>query len=314
MPGYLILHRAGELRRRAERALERLASCDLCPRLCRVDRTAGELGACKAGRAAPVSSYNPHFGEESPLVGEGGSGTIFFAGCNLHCVFCQNYEISHATDDAAEASPEQLAGIMLRLQEEGCHNINCVTPSHVAAQILEALPVAADMGLRLPLVWNSSGYDALDTLRLLDGVVDIYMPDVKFYHAEASRRFAKAPDYPERAREAVLEMHRQAGDLKIEDGVAVSGLLVRHLVMPEGAAGTREWMEFLAREVSVDTYVNVMDQYRPCGRAAEFPELSRMITLEEHQEALQAAQDAGLTRLDDRSSRVPHLLRALLGR
>ena len=301
---------SGELLRRAREAVSRLACCELCPRRCRVNRLAGETGLCMTGRRALIASYNLHFGEEDPLVGRGGSGTIFFAGCNLLCAFCQNDDISHDVTGACGASPEQLAAVMLSLQNEGAENINFVTPSHVVPQILEALPLAAKDGLRLPLVYNTGGYDAVETLALLEGVVDIYMPDVKFWSGEAAKRFMRAGDYPERARAAVREMHRQVGDLVLDaDGRAVRGLLVRHLVMPDGLAGTGEWMRFLAGEISPDTYVNVMGQYRPCGRAGEFPELARPPASAEHRAALEAAGRAGITRLDERRS--GYLLRLL---
>jgi len=314
MPVYLNLHRTGELARRAEQALEALRRCEVCPRQCRVNRLEDELGFCKVGRLARVASYAPHFGEEDPLVGSKGSGTIFFAQCSLACAFCQNFDISHLGRNEPKAFPEQLAAIMLELQGRGAHNINFVTPSHVVPQILEALPLAADQGLHLPLVYNSGGYDALETLRLLDGVVDIYMPDAKFFSPEAAKRYCKAEDYPERARRALKEMHRQVGDLELNDnGIAVRGLLVRHLVMPDDLAGTRQWMEFLAREISSNTYVNIMDQYRPCGDVAAFPELQRSIGPEEYEAALDAAAKAGITRLDQRRLRLSdRLLRALL--
>lgn len=314
MPAYLNLHRTGELVRRAEQALATLRRCEVCPRLCRVNRLENELGFCKVGRLAKVASYAPHFGEEDPLVGSGGSGTIFFAQCSLACTFCQNFDISHLGQDEPQASPGQLAAIMLGLQDQGVHNINLVTPSHVVPQILEALILAAQQGLRLPLVYNSSGYDALKTLMLLDGVVDIYMPDAKFFSPEVAKRYCQAEDYPERARQAIKEMHRQVGDLELkESGIAVRGLLIRHLVMPEDLAGTRSWMEFLAREISLNTYVNIMDQYRPCGDVAAFPELQRFITPEEYKAALDAAAKAGITRLDQRRLRLSdRLLRALL--
>ncbi len=314
MPSYLNLHRTGELARRAEQALEALRRCEVCPRQCRVNRLENELGFCKIGRLARVASYAPHFGEEDPLVGSGGSGTIFFAQCSLACTFCQNFDISHAGRGFPAAFPEQLAAIMLELQGQGAHNINFVTPSHVVPQVLEALPLAAKQGLRLPLVYNSSGYDILETLKLLNGVVDIYMPDAKFFSPEAAKRYCQAEDYPERARQALKEMHRQVGDLELDEGgIAVRGLLVRHLVMPDDLAGTRQWMEFLAREISPNTYVNVMDQYRPCGDVAAFPELQRSITPEEYEAALDAAAAAGITRLDQRRLRLSaRLLRALV--
>jgi putative pyruvate formate lyase activating enzyme len=265
-----------------------------------VDRHHGELGVCRTGDKPLVSSYGPHFGEEDPLVGRNGSGTIFFAQCNLFCIFCQNWEISHG-GEGEEITARDLAAIMIHLQERGCHNINFVTPSHQVAQILEALPLAIKAGLNVPLVYNSGGYDAVDTLKLLDGVVDIYMPDFKFWDPEVAERLCAAKDYPERAREAFKEMHRQVGDLVLDDnGVAQRGLLVRHLVLPDNLAGTKEVMKFLAQELSPNTYVNVMAQYRPCGRAFEHPSLGRFPTREELTEAQEAARQAGLTRLDRR--------------
>jgi putative pyruvate formate lyase activating enzyme len=310
---YLKLQRSGELARRAKRALALLASCRLCPRGCGADRLNDERGFCGVGRKAVVASYNLHFGEEAPLVGERGSGTIFFAGCNLKCVFCQNYDISHDPTAGLEATPEQLAGVMLHLQEQGAHNINLVTPSHVAAQILEALPIAAEHGLTLPLVWNSSGFDAVKTLRLLDGVVDIYMPDAKYWDARwAARHLRGASDYPAVARAAIAEMHRQVGELALDaSGVATRGLLVRHLVLPGGLAGSADWMRFLAG-LSRRTYVNVMDQYRPAGEAGKFPELSRSLSAREFSAAEDAARAAGLERLDDRAARLAFRLRKLL--
>ena len=255
-------------------------------------------GFCRTGRHARVASYNAHFGEESVLVGTRGSGTIFFSYCNLGCVFCQNFDISHR-GYGTETGKGQLARIMLALQEKGCANINFVTPSHVVAQILEALPIAVEQGLSLPLVYNSSGYDCIETLRLLDGIFDIYMPDLKFADGTVTARICGAPDYPEIAKAALLEMHRQVGDLALDaDGIAMRGLLVRHLVMPNGLAGTRELMRFLAREVSPDTYVNVMSQYRPRGAASKDPELGRPVTGEAYQRALTAAREEGISRLD----------------
>ncbi len=316
MPRYLHLHRTGQLAGRAAMALERLSPCSLCPRQCGVDRLGDERGLCLVGRNALVASYHLHFGEESPLSGTGGSGTIFFAGCNLGCVFCQNYDISHATDGAIETGPQQLAGIMLELQQQGAHNINVVTPTHVTAQILAALPLAADMGLRIPLVWNTSSYERTETLDLLDGVVDVFLPDIKFWDEQHARGYAHAPDYPECARRALEIMHRQVGDLVLDaDGLATQGLLVRHLVMPDDIAGTREWMHFLAEKISRQTWVNLMDQYRPCGQASLFPEIARTIRPEEYARAREMAEAADITRLDDRNDRLAfHLVRALLPR
>ena len=298
---YLGLYESGKLSARIDKALAILGECRLCPRRCKVNRLEDERGICRTGRLAVVASYAPHFGEESPLAGQFGSGTIFFTNCNLGCVFCQNYEISHL-GEGEEVTAEQLAAMMVRLQEMGCHNINFVTPSHVVPQILEALPAAIDRGLSVPLVYNSSGYDSVETLALLDGVVDIYMPDFKFWDKDSARRLAGAPDYPEKARAALREMHRQVGDLAIgANGIARRGLLVRHLVMPGGLDETREILDFLAREISVDTYVNVMDQYRPCGRAGEFPPINRPLDWEEYGEALVMTKEAGLKRLDERN-------------
>jgi putative pyruvate formate lyase activating enzyme len=301
-PGYLDLAEQGTLPARIAEALAMLESCHLCPRKCGVNRLADKVGTCRTGRQAVVSSYSPHFGEEDPLVGEGGSGTIFFTHCNLLCLFCQNYEISHL-GDGRPVSPEQLAGVMVRLQKMGCHNINFVSPSHVLPQILESLPLAIRGGLEIPLVYNTGGYDTETSLALLDGIFDLYMPDIKFMSGEASARFCQAPDYPARVREAILEMHRQVGDLVTDqEGVAQRGLLVRHLVLPEKLAGTRQAMRFLRQAVSPNTYVNIMAQYRPCGRALEEPPLDRKISVEEYEEALTIAREEGLHRLDQRKA------------
>ena len=297
-PAYLQTHRSGLLRRKAGQALEHLSACTLCPRRCGVNRLLGETGVCKTGRLASVSSFNAHFGEEAPLVGERGSGTLFFAHCNLLCLFCQNFEISHQ-GIGREVTDERLAGIMLGLQRQGCHNINFVTPSHVVPQILAALEIAAARGLTVPLVFNSGGYDLPETLALLDGVIDIYMPDFKFWDPEIARTTCEAPDYPEAARQALVEMHRQVGDLEIgEGGIARRGLLVRHLVMPAGMAGTREVMRFIARRISPRTYVNVMSQYRPCGRAHEVAGLETALSPAEYRRAVEEAAEEGITRLD----------------
>ncbi len=299
-PAYLSLVTRGELAARARAAAQRLTACDLCPHRCLVDRTAGELGRCRTGRLALVASAGPHFGEERPLVGREGSGTIFFAACNLRCLFCQNADISHL-DRGRPQPAEELAQIMLALQAEGCENINLVSPSHVVAQILEALVIAVDSGLRLPLVYNTGGYDAVDTLRLLDGVVDIYMPDMKYAADDIALRLSGAADYVARNRAAVSEMHRQVGDLSLDErGIARRGLLVRHLILPEGLAGTEAVVHFLAEEISTGTYLNIMDQYRPCHQAWDVPGLDRRPTAREYSEAVAAARRAGLTRLDRR--------------
>lgn len=270
-----------------------------------MNRLENQKGFCRTGRRAVLSSYGPHFGEEDPLVGEGGSGTIFFTHCNLLCLFCQNYEISHL-GEGREVGAEGLARVMLDLQRRGCVNINFVSPSHVVPQILEALAVAVPEGLKVPLVYNTGGYDCVETLGLLEGVVDIYLPDLKFMDGAFGREYCRAEDYPEKARAAIREMHRQTGDLEINRrGVAERGLLVRHLVLPDGLAGTREAMRFLAREISPRTYVNLMAQYRPCGRAGEHPPLNRRPNSAEFEEAIRMAGEEGIRRLDRRKgSRV----------
>ncbi len=294
-PSYLALLRTGELAARAEAAAARLARCTLCPRACGVDRRGDARGFCRTGRRAVVSSAVPHLGEEPPISGRRGSGTIFFTHCNLACMFCQNYEISHM-GQGEEADREELAGLMLALQERGCHNINLVTPSHVAPQILEALVTAAERGLRLPLVWNSGGYDGLETLALLDGIVDIYMPDMKYGRNEDAARLSNAADYTDRAREALRAMHRQVGDLVLDDdGVAVRGVLVRHLVLPGHAAGTGACLEFLAAELSTGIGLSLMSQYRPAFRAREEPALARALTPREYGEARARADALGFT-------------------
>ena len=284
------------LEERARAALARLESCDICPRLCKVNRLQDERGFCRIGRKARVYSYAPHFGEEPPLVGRSGSGTIFFSGCNLSCVFCQNYDISQQ-DVGQEASAEALARMMLTLQRSGCHNINFVTPTHVVPQILVALVLARKEGLHIPLVYNSGGYDSVETLRLLEGIFDVFMPDAKFGSDEMALKYSRAPQYTDIMKSAIREMHRQVGDLALdEDGIAVRGLLVRHLVLPAGAAGTAEVVRFLAREISSNTYLNIMSQYHPEYNACSFLELSRGITGQEYSEALRLAARAGLTR------------------
>jgi putative pyruvate formate lyase activating enzyme len=300
-PAYLALHDDDELARRALVAVESLASCIGCARHCHADRLGPKPASyCRTGRYAQVSSCFPHLGEENCLRGWNGSGTIFFTHCNLGCVFCQNYDISHE-GQGREVTPRELAAMMLSLQRQGCHNINFVTPSHVVPQILEALVIAVENGLQIPLIYNTGGYDSLDTLRLLDGVVDIYMPDFKFWDSMIAEELTHAADYPEVARAALREMHRQVGDLEIdEEGLARRGVLVRHLVMPNDQAGTREIMKFLAEEISPDTYVNVMAQYQPAGTARQHPDIARNTTLEEYHDALQIAREAGIHRLDVR--------------
>jgi len=298
-PAYLVLLRSGELRKRVEAAYLRLESCDICPRRCGVNRREGELGVCRTGEQAIVASVGPHFGEEAPLVGRGGSGTLFFSWCNLQCQFCQNYTISQYGEGDPVTS-EELATAMLQLQEQGCHNINLVSPSHVVPQILAATLIAAQAGLRIPLVYNSGGYDSLETLALLDGALDIYMPDMKYADPSVAERYSKVKAYPQINQAAVGEMYRQVGDLRLDAmGIALRGLLVRHLVLPEGLAGTEHIVRFLA-DLSPDTYLNLMDQYRPCHQAHVLPPLDRRITPAEYREAVQMAREAGLARFDDR--------------
>lgn len=299
-PSYIRLYQQGLLAERVQQAVQLLKDCRMCPRQCKVDRLDDKKGLCRTGRKAIVASFHAHHGEEAPLVGKFGSGTIFFSYCNLLCSFCQNYEISHQ-GEGSEIGPKDLAQIMLTLQQRGCHNINLVTPTHVVPQILEALLSAVENGLSLPLVYNTSGYEALPTLKLLRGIVDIYMPDVKFWDEQWAKRFCNAPDYREKAACALKEMHSQVGDLILDShGIAERGLLVRHLVMPHGVSGTKEVMEFIAQEISPHTYVNVMDQYRPCGSAYQDDFINRRISGKEYSEALTWAHDAGLKRLDQR--------------
>ncbi len=298
-PAYIGALKDGTLKKRVAQALSSLDHCTLCPRKCGVDRNADETGVCNTGRLALVASHGPHFGEEQPLVGKSGSGTIFFTHCNLRCLFCQNYSISHQ-GEGLEVDDEQLASIMLDLAKKGCHNINFVTPSHVVPQILSALYLAAQKGLSVPLVYNSGGYDDVDTLCLLDGIVDIYMPDFKFWDGNVAQDTCDAPDYPEVAKKAIAEMHRQVGDLIIDEKsqLAIKGLLVRHLVLPGGLSGTAAIMRFLAESISKGTYVNVMAQYRPCGRAKEISALANALSPAEYDLAVGQARAAGLTRLD----------------
>jgi putative pyruvate formate lyase activating enzyme len=295
---YLHLLETGELQERALEAHRRLAHCDGCAWECGIDRLAGHVGVCRTGARARVSSYCPHLGEEDPLRGWRGSGTIFFSSCNLRCQYCQNYEISQ-TEGGRPVEAEELATIMLELQALGCHNINLVSPSHVVAQFLEALLLAAQAGLHLPIVYNTGGYDSIKSLKLLDGVVDIYMPDMKYASDRIARSYSKIPHYPQVNQAAVQEMHRQVGDLQIDaNGLATRGLLVRHLVLPYGLAGTGEIVRFLAEQVSPDTYLNLMDQYRPAFNARLFPKLNRRVKSEEYQAAVHMAQAVGLKRLD----------------
>ena len=300
-----------ELERRAIVAHELLGErCLVCPRGCKVDRRADVAGLCAIGRHAVIASYFPHFGEEDCLRGRRGSGTIFFSGCNLRCVFCQNHDISWQVRGEL-VTPERLAGMMLELQAIGCHNINWVTPEHVVPQILEALPLAYTWGLELPIVYNTSAYDSLDSLRLMEGIVDVYMPDFKLWTSEAARRYLKRADYPDVARGTILEMHRQVGDLLVDDrGMARRGLIVRHLVMPGLLDETEAILRFVAEKLGTQTYVNVMGQYYVSGKVGQsgkYEEIARGIHREEYEQALALAHELGL-RLDPRSADERHRL------
>ena len=301
-PAYMKLEEEGKLAERVEQAHAILERCQLCPRQCGVNRKAGERGFCRAPAEPMVYSAQPHFGEEVPLVGSGGSGTIFFSNCNLRCVFCQNWPIAHE-GRGKQVTEEELAGTMLELQQIGCHNINVVTPTHVMPNILAATRIALKKGLRLPLVWNTSGYERLELVKLLDGIVDIYMPDVKYTDGERSAKYSSgARDYPERAKRAIVEMTRQVGELTTNaQEIALRGLMIRHLVMPNRVAGSKAFVGWVAEALPRSTYVNIMAQYRVEYKAFEHPELARAITLEEYLEAMDWAEEAGLTRLDSRS-------------
>jgi putative pyruvate formate lyase activating enzyme len=307
-PAHLSLGTA-ELRRRAERALATLADCRACPRDCRVNRLEDKWAACKTGRYAVVSSAFPHFGEEDCLRGWHGSGTIFFGHCNLRCVFCQNYDISQAIRPGGASlgqRPEEIAGMMLDLQDRGCHNINFVTPEHVVPQVIEAVAVASGRGLDLPIVYNTSAYDSLESIEQLDGIVDIYMPDFKYWSVEGSRTYLKAENYPDAARAAIQAMHRQVGPLRMNrEGLAERGLIIRHLVMPGSLDETEAILRWIAEELGRDTYVNLMNQYYPAGKVSgeRYPEMNRRLTSREFEAAHEIARGLGLRRLD---TRHPH--------
>ncbi len=296
VPSYINLYEKGDLHRRVRALNEFLRECRLCPRECRVDRLSGVIGYCGAAAEMEISSAFPHFGEEPPLVGNRGSGTVFLTHCSLRCVFCQNYDITHMGRGDRYA-PSEMAGIMVRLQEMGCHNINFVTPTHYAPQIVACLPEAIEIGLRLPIVYNCSGYESVEVIRLLEGVVDIYMPDIKFMDGGYSEKFCNAPDYPEVVKGVLKEMHSQVGDLSLDsDGIAERGLLIRHLVMPGGVASSEAVLRYIVEEISVYSYVNIMDQYRPEYRAGDHKEINRRITRKEYLEVVQIAKRLGLFR------------------
>ncbi len=303
-PAYLEAHKSGILNEKVRQALNMLEQCFVCPRDCGVNRQKDEWAVCKSGRYAVVNSFFPHFGEENCLRGWNGSGTIFFNHCNLKCVFCQNHDISQPAAKKAggqKVSPVELANMMIELQNRGCHNINFVTPEHVVPQIVEALPLAVESGLQVPLVYNTSAFDSLKSLKLMEGLVDIYMPDFKFWDRELSRRYLKAVKYPEAAKAAIREMHRQVGDLRTDErGLAVRGVLVRHLVMPGMIVDSREIFSFLADDISKDTFINIMSQYRPAFNVNEnsYPEINRPVSSLELQNTYEQAREAGLRRLD----------------
>jgi putative pyruvate formate lyase activating enzyme len=307
-PRYLELYAHGELDERISRLYSILESCELCPRKCGANRLGGERGICRSGKELSVSSYGRHFGEEAPLVGRGGSGTIFLTNCNLLCVYCQNYDISHL-GRGRQVSLESTARMMIELQNQGCHNINLVTPTHFTPQLVKATNIAIEKGLNLPLVWNCSGYENVEVIRLLDGIVDIYMPDMKYGDNEPAERYSTAPAYFTRCKEAVKEMHRQVGNLKLDErGIAYRGLLIRHLVLPNDLAGSENVFTFIAEEISSDSYVNVMAQYMPAVSATQYEELRRYPTREEYDRAIAIATQRGLTR----GLRAKHLIRLSL--
>jgi putative pyruvate formate lyase activating enzyme len=295
-PSYLGLYESGELDERIERLYRILESCELCPRKCGVNRVEGKKGYCKSGTELNISSYGPHFGEEPEITGRNGSGTIFLTNCNLLCIYCQNYETSHL-GDGEEVSISEAAEMMLNLQSRGCHNINLVTPTHFTPQLVKAISVAAGRGLKLPVFWNCSGYENVETIRLLDGIVDIYKPDIKYSESGPAKKYSDTPDYFECCKEAVKEMYHQVGNLKVDErGIAYRGLLIRHLILPNNLAGSEKVLEFISDELSKTCYVNIMAQYRPCGRAHEYEELDRRPTSTEYLKVVDYARKLGLHR------------------
>ena len=302
-PGYLKLHRSGELKKRGEELWNIMKSCKLCPRMCGVNKLEGNKGFCQASSQLEISSYHPHFGEERPLVGKGGSGAIFFTNCGLRCVFCINWEISQG-GQGSPSSIDDLAEMMLHLQKIGCHNINVVTPTHYSPHIVLAVDIAAGKGLRLPLVYNTCGWERLEILKKLDGIVDIYLPDFKYSDGKMAAKYSSAAEtYPEITKAALLEMHHQVGVAKpAKDGLTYRGLMIRHLVMPNNVGGTKRVIEWIAQNLPKDTYLNIMSQYRPMYKAFEYPEIARRITPQEYKEAVEWAKKAGLTNLDIQGS------------
>jgi len=293
-PKYLKLAASGELEKREQALWKKMESCSLCPRMCGTNRTAGRKGICSSDNTFKVASHGPHFGEERPLVGVSGSGTIFFSDCNLLCVFCQNWQIAHRGDGRPTTHAE-LASMMISLQNRGCHNINLVTPSHIVPHIITALRLAVDQGLNIPILYNSSGYETLEVMQILDGIVDVYLPDFKYQDSEIAARFSQgAPDYAEYTAVAIKEMHRQVGTLSQADGVAYRGLLIRHLVLPENLAGTDKFVKWTVSELGADTHVNIMSQYTPQFQARNYPPLDRRLITGEFEQAMRWARAAGL--------------------
>ncbi|MCP5108179.1 MAG: radical SAM protein [bacterium] len=302
-PAYMKLHKSGELKKRGEELWKIMSSCKLCPRECGADRIAGEKGFCNGGSNLEISSYHPHYGEEKPLVGKGGSGTIFLTNCGLRCVFCINWEISQGGHGKRE-SIEKMAKMMLKLQKTGCHNINFVTPTHYSPHIVLAVDKAAAKGLRLPLVYNTCGWERPDILKKLDGIVDIYLPDFKYSDGKMADRYSSgAESYPELTQNALLEMHRQVGTAKpAADGLMYRGLMIRHLVMPNNVSGSKKVIGWIAENLPKDTYLNLMSQYRPMYKAGKYPKIARKITRKEYKDVIKWAKDAGLTNLDIQGS------------
>lgn len=300
-PAYLKLLHSGKMKEITDKIYQQYDNCQLCPRQCRVNRNRGETGVCGAGNRVKVSSAHPHLGEERPLVGRYGSGTIFLSHCNLLCLYCQNWDISHGAE-GDEISDEQLAGLMLRMQSIGCHNINFVTPTHYLPNIVAAIQLAGEKGLGIPIVYNTGGYDSIEMLKLLDGIIDIYLPDFKYADAGTAAKYSHGvQDYPRIAKEGLLEMHRQVGVLKVdENNIAVRGLMIRHLVLPNNLAGTEDLVKFVAEQLDPKTYINIMPQYRPCHKAHSHQDLNRSLTMHEYQSALDLAKKYGLTNLDER--------------
>ncbi len=298
-PSYLRLHRSGELKRRGEQLWAMMESCELCPRICGTDRLKGERGICGSNSQLEISSFHPHFGEEKPLVGKGGSGTVFMSNCSLRCVFCINWETSQG-GDGAPRTIDQLANMMLSLQKIGCHNINIVTPTHYSAHILLALDKAASRGLKVPLVYNTCGWERIEILRMLDGVVDIYLPDFKYSDSNMASKYSSgAGSYPDLTKQALLEMHRQVGVAKpAADSLMCRGIMIRHLVMPNNVSGTREVLSWISENLPKDTFVNIMSQYSPMYKASDYPEISRRITRAEYSDAVSHARRLGLTNLE----------------